>query len=309
MESIEVKGVEFLKAAKAAKSFGYTSDYLGQLARAGKIEAKLVGRSWYVNVASLQEHKKGRYRSSHAKTEKTFRQEVNNLRIKRDNKEKSHFSDEAAHTATCYERDDSSLLPEVRRVQGTEKLDEPKEIKVIETSQSRPKEYEVDTLVLEQPRTGVLQVQDETDFTSPNQPNTSAKVPKLRSLGDQVGSRAIRNESKIDEKPIKNKVSSHGQDIESRPVKSVPDKSVTQITVPVSADKEIFSSKQVSTRSLYGQIVTLVSLAACLGFFVSFVFLYTAWVYQSKDGHDQSGYRFNVAALIQASVSQLPATR
>lgn len=64
MRSIEVEGRVLIKAADAAKELSYTSDYIGQLCRAGKIHAKLVGRSWYVDVDDLREHKKTRYSKS-----------------------------------------------------------------------------------------------------------------------------------------------------------------------------------------------------------------------------------------------------
>ncbi len=60
-------GIEYVKAAEAAKEFRYTSDYVGQLCRSKKIAARLVGRTWYVNLDSLLKHKKNR----HSKDRKT----------------------------------------------------------------------------------------------------------------------------------------------------------------------------------------------------------------------------------------------
>lgn len=61
MKGITIGGVDYLPAAKLAKDYKYTSDYIGQLCRAKKVDAQLVGRSWYVNPNSLADHKKGRY--------------------------------------------------------------------------------------------------------------------------------------------------------------------------------------------------------------------------------------------------------
>lgn len=61
MEVITIDGVEYVKAAQLARQFKYTSDYVGQLCRAGKVDAKLVGRTWYVNPDSLAGHKTTRY--------------------------------------------------------------------------------------------------------------------------------------------------------------------------------------------------------------------------------------------------------
>lgn len=47
----------YISARRAAEVTGYTSDYVGQLCRAGKIESKVVGRSWFVLEESLLNHK------------------------------------------------------------------------------------------------------------------------------------------------------------------------------------------------------------------------------------------------------------
>ena len=61
MKGIAIGGVEYLPASALAKQFKYTTDYIGQLCRGKKIDAQLVGRSWYVNPESLTAHKEGRY--------------------------------------------------------------------------------------------------------------------------------------------------------------------------------------------------------------------------------------------------------
>lgn len=47
----------FISVKRASKETGYSQDYIGQLSRKGKIPAKLVGRSWFVNIDSLLNHK------------------------------------------------------------------------------------------------------------------------------------------------------------------------------------------------------------------------------------------------------------
>ncbi len=61
METIEFAGVAFVKVTVLAKKYRYTTDYIGQLCRSGKVEAKLVGRAWFVNEESLVNHKSDRY--------------------------------------------------------------------------------------------------------------------------------------------------------------------------------------------------------------------------------------------------------
>lgn len=68
MDTVTVDGVQFIKAAKAAKSAGYTADYVGQLCRGGKIESRLVGRTWYVRDGELEEHRRDKSRQNKSKT-------------------------------------------------------------------------------------------------------------------------------------------------------------------------------------------------------------------------------------------------
>ena len=56
-DSILIEGKEYVSSDRAAKLVGYTNDYVGQLARAGKIEAKRIGRSWYIAQESITKHK------------------------------------------------------------------------------------------------------------------------------------------------------------------------------------------------------------------------------------------------------------
>ncbi|MBU6390407.1 hypothetical protein KGQ31_02570, partial [Patescibacteria group bacterium] len=46
-------GKKFISARQAARLTGYASDYVGQLCRAGKVDSKMVGRSWYVSEESI----------------------------------------------------------------------------------------------------------------------------------------------------------------------------------------------------------------------------------------------------------------
>jgi excisionase family DNA binding protein len=55
--TVLIDGEEYISSNRAAKLVGYTKDYVGQLARAGKIKAKRVGRSWYIAESSINKHK------------------------------------------------------------------------------------------------------------------------------------------------------------------------------------------------------------------------------------------------------------
>lgn len=56
-ETLDFDGEKYVTSARAGKLVGYTKDYVGQLARAGKVKARLIGRSWYVSEDSIRAHK------------------------------------------------------------------------------------------------------------------------------------------------------------------------------------------------------------------------------------------------------------
>ena len=80
MEVLNVGGKEYVKASVIARELGYTADYVGQLCRGRKVNAKLVGRSWYVDRDSMGLHKEGRYRGSQVKRRKALHEEVKELK-------------------------------------------------------------------------------------------------------------------------------------------------------------------------------------------------------------------------------------
>ncbi len=57
-------GISYEKASVLAKRYNYTADYVGQLCRAHKVDARLVGRTWYVNPESLEKHQSKKNRQN-----------------------------------------------------------------------------------------------------------------------------------------------------------------------------------------------------------------------------------------------------
>lgn len=55
--ALSFEGKEYVSASRAAKITGYNQDYVGQLARGGKIPSKQIGNRWYVDSAALVQHK------------------------------------------------------------------------------------------------------------------------------------------------------------------------------------------------------------------------------------------------------------
>jgi len=55
-KDLDLDGKKYISARRASEISGYNSDYLGQLCRSGKLECKLVSRSWFVTEKSLRDH-------------------------------------------------------------------------------------------------------------------------------------------------------------------------------------------------------------------------------------------------------------
>ena len=53
-QTLQVNNTEYVKASVAARAVGYTSDYVGRLAREKKIAATRVGRQWFIDLESLK---------------------------------------------------------------------------------------------------------------------------------------------------------------------------------------------------------------------------------------------------------------
>lgn len=56
MDEIIVNQTKYISSKRASAATGYAKDYVGQLVRQGKIDARKVGRSWYVNERQILEH-------------------------------------------------------------------------------------------------------------------------------------------------------------------------------------------------------------------------------------------------------------
>lgn len=66
-------GKKYISSSRAAKISGYVNDYIGQLCRDGKLECRMVGRSWYVSLESLVAHKNANGNVSKNKSQKLFK--------------------------------------------------------------------------------------------------------------------------------------------------------------------------------------------------------------------------------------------
>lgn len=115
MRELVIDGKKYQKASEIARNLGYTSDYVGQLCRSGKVSAQQIGRSWYVEVDSIHAHKKTRYRSNETKS----RQAVQEYKKAQKQQSTPKRSAPVRHISVShYETDDTDLIPGVasRRV-------------------------------------------------------------------------------------------------------------------------------------------------------------------------------------------------
>jgi hypothetical protein len=126
MDAVIFDGKEYLKASVVAERFNYTQDYVGQLCRGKKVDARLVGRAWYINLDSLHTHKKARYKDktsqSTAATEAhppkpayLSRIDVEPVLNKKTVKLLRNVGDRLTEFSVKYESDDHSLIPHVNR--------------------------------------------------------------------------------------------------------------------------------------------------------------------------------------------------
>lgn len=60
MDEITIGDKTYISSKQAAKITGYAKDYVGQLCREGRVEARLVGRNWYVLDSAIKEHRFGK---------------------------------------------------------------------------------------------------------------------------------------------------------------------------------------------------------------------------------------------------------
>lgn len=131
MDTVLFDGKEYVKAAIIAKRFKYTPDYVGQLCRADKVDARLVGRAWYVTLESIQQHRKGKYKKESSvepkKIEGTNNNYLSRVRVepilnKKVVKLLKQTDTGLKQVPVRYEPDDFSLLPKVAKKAVYQKL-------------------------------------------------------------------------------------------------------------------------------------------------------------------------------------------
>ena len=113
MDELYFKGENFISSNRASQLTGYTKDYVGQLCRNEKVEARLVGRNWYVKKSSILEHKdKGREIKQTGK-DNVIEYAHEPLNYIGDQKiSKNNF---LSNTRLSYRADESALMPSLNK--------------------------------------------------------------------------------------------------------------------------------------------------------------------------------------------------
>ena len=112
MDEVTLDKKKYIKASTIAKHLGYTSDYVGQLCRSGKVDAQLVGRSWFVAEDSLREYKHGTKRSNVAKSKAAVKHYQH---IQREDTTPASRASTHHLEVQHYEADENDLFPQVRK--------------------------------------------------------------------------------------------------------------------------------------------------------------------------------------------------
>lgn len=228
MDIVTHNGKEYKKVAVLAKEFNYTTDYIGQLCRAEKVDARLVGRAWYVNPDSLRNHKKNRYQDTFKerldetgvaseKPEKHYleRVSVEPVRTNKTVKIIKHIKGSYREVPVQYEADDESLIPHIVKpdVSTAVPVDlaeaEPIKIEKVSTEITELKPEPLPEIYLK----GTLSVSDVPEKTSlavedlgeEKKTGSAVVVRAKKSLlqPEQTQNQTLRNPIKISKKPLK----------------------------------------------------------------------------------------------------------
>lgn len=123
MDELVVDGEKYISSGRAARLSGYAKDYIGQLCRAGKVDAKMVGRSWYVKESAIKEHRKT-FRGQAVIDDKLWAEGKNGLEFRGFGSAieppKSRLNEE--HVKIHYESDPRPLIPAVEQKGSKEEL-------------------------------------------------------------------------------------------------------------------------------------------------------------------------------------------
>lgn len=306
-DTIVLNGKTYVKATKAARDAGYTSDYVGQLCRGKKIDAKLIGRSWYVNPDELSVHRTEKKRASRSKAREQAKKAIAEARTKQNAGNVRHFENRIR-----YERDDSELIPQVRKVPiEKEPVAGYRSTPVAVVSKNDPG-YVIENKGKKIIMSGPVTVIDATDEVE------DAHVTYLQPTIDKKTKPARPKKKTFDEKMEEYNVAVRAQGDEE-PIGEVAD--VYENEVPItgaasSGEEADFMEKLVAHEVVAGEVsvedhtkneqksqssvFTPVMLTLSLAILVAVVVLQGAWRYSSTEVQGQRQVQFETAFVVDA---------
>lgn len=110
MDELTLDGKVYLSSKRAAAVTGYAKDYVGQLCREGRVEARLVGRSWYVLEDSIRKHR-------FSEESKEISEETENIEIK---EERIEEIEQVQWEKPEYTTEEVEILPTLEEKQALE---------------------------------------------------------------------------------------------------------------------------------------------------------------------------------------------
>lgn len=207
MDELVLEGKVFIKAARAAKNLGYATDYVGQLCRSGKIDAHLIGRTWYVNEEQLGTHRVEKKRMSRVKARAYAKKSIEENRSGKQKTQNTYKNIDIR-----YESDAENLLPEIKKekpdvnyfaTQADSARTEKKNTKKSEMVEESEKE-EDPTVVGEAMYHPEVILEDTSDSTKIEINTTEGKLEALKSISEpSINFTKIKTpkKSKSDTKP------------------------------------------------------------------------------------------------------------
>ncbi len=270
METLTLGGKQYVKATKAARDLGYATDYVGQLCRTGKVDAHLVGRTWYVNVDMLGAHRVEKKRNARVKAREYAKKSIEEARTLTIEESTKGYK----NIAIRYKSDNAGPIPELTKVHvASEKFFAEK---ALPAEDAAP--YEIlnkDKKIIMSGAIPVFDAEEETALTdtvvlSPRIQRKRSEAPKSVTQKHEKGALRISVKEDTD---TESTISVHpGR--EDSPVTTFEEKLIAQETLTnqttpevaetvlvVTEDKQIVETHQYLSRSILAVLIILALLS------------------------------------------------
>lgn len=284
METVDFNGVSYTKASVVAKNFRYTADYLGQLCRAKKVDARLVGRTWFVNSDSVVAHRKKKFAKTNGakKTKDLGIDTTSEIKLHRVNvppvitsktarvlqKAQTDDINRSKKLHVFYELDDETLIPNLTRKETpppTKLFVEPADAKKVSIKGAKKEVNFTPTALPDIALSGTLKVTtyadrpvEESSIETPVQPpvtneSENTESPKNKDFLHKISDKKVKKlKVKLSKKDIKTEQTHLSEEsitkTKTSPVKPVTMSGIVKKTSnqPASANKTAIQVSQQS---------------------------------------------------------------